>query len=112
MTLPLVKFIRGTRHSLDVAVYSVKNPDTLEALKAMYTKVQLHILYDAGKAGANSTTVDPKSSTSAAIKPPPPFSNLTQRHSGTFLLTDNPPFATFRALLLLLNISWCTYRTI
>jgi phosphatidylserine/phosphatidylglycerophosphate/cardiolipin synthase-like enzyme len=35
----------------------------------MSTKVQLHILYDAGKAGGNSTTVDPKVSTTAqAIK--------------------------------------------
>ena len=65
----LVKFIRGAKHSLDVAIYDMKNPDVLKALKGMSTKVQLHILYDAGKAGGGSTTVDPKLSTTAqAIK--------------------------------------------
>src|SRR6266853_6599919 len=65
----LVKFIQGAKHSLDVAIYDMKNPDVLKALKGMSTKVQLQILYDAGKAGGNSTTVDPKVSTSAqAIK--------------------------------------------
>src|SRR6266567_2586865 len=65
----LVKFIQGAKHSLDVAIYDMKNADVLKALKGMSTKVQLHILYDAGKAGGNSTTVDPKVSTTAqAIK--------------------------------------------
>jgi len=61
----LVKFIQGAKHSLDVAIYDMKNPDVLKALKGMTTEVQLHILYDAGKAGASSTTVDPKLSTTA-----------------------------------------------
>ena len=61
----LVKFIQGAKHSLDVAIYDMRNPDVLKALKGMSTKVQLHILYDAGKAGGNSTTVDPKVSTTA-----------------------------------------------
>jgi phosphatidylserine/phosphatidylglycerophosphate/cardiolipin synthase-like enzyme len=61
----LVKFIQGARHSLDIAVYDMRNADVLKALKGMSTKVQLHILYDAGKAGGNSTTVDPKVSTTA-----------------------------------------------
>jgi len=65
----LVKFIQGARHSLDVAIYDMRNADVLKALKGMSTEVQLHILYDAGKAGGNSTTVDPKVSTTAqAIK--------------------------------------------
>jgi len=65
----LVKFIQGGKHSLDVAIYDMRNADVLKALKAMSTKVQLHILYDAGKAGGNSTTVDPKVPTTAqAIK--------------------------------------------
>src|SRR6266852_4579125 len=64
----LVKFIQGAKHSLDVAIYDMKNPDVLKALKGMSTKVNLHILYDAGKAGRKSTTVDPKSSTAGAIK--------------------------------------------
>lgn len=101
MTLPFVKAIQGTKHSLDVAIYDTKNPDALEALKAMYTKVQLHILYDAGKARANSTTVDPKSSTSAAIKA---AASVQQRYSATFLLTDNPPLFAFSVLLLIINI--------
>src|SRR5437870_13659511 len=65
----LVHFIQGAKHSLDVAIYDMKNPDVLKALKGMSTKVQLHILYDAGKAGGGSTTVDPNLSTTApAIK--------------------------------------------
>ena len=59
----LVKFIQGAKHSLDVAIYDMKNPDVLKALKVMSTKVNLHILFDAGKAGGSSTTVDPKLST-------------------------------------------------
>jgi hypothetical protein len=48
-----------------LGVYDMRNPDVLKALKGMSTKVQLHILYDAGKAGGSSTTVDPKVSTTA-----------------------------------------------
>jgi phosphatidylserine/phosphatidylglycerophosphate/cardiolipin synthase-like enzyme len=61
----LVKFIQGAKHSLDVAIYDMKNPDVLKALKGMSAKVKLHILYDAGKAGGGSVTVDPKLSTTA-----------------------------------------------
>ena len=65
----LVKFIQGAKHSLDVAIYDMRNADVLKALKGMSSKVQLHILFDAGKAGGNSKTVDPKVSTTAqAIK--------------------------------------------
>lgn len=65
----LVKFIQGAKHSLDVAIYDLRNPDVLKALKGMSTKVQLLILYDAGKPKANSTSADPKASaTAAAIK--------------------------------------------
>jgi phosphatidylserine/phosphatidylglycerophosphate/cardiolipin synthase-like enzyme len=47
----------------------MKNADVLKALTAMSTKVPLHTLYDAGKAGRNSTSVDPKLLTTAgAIK--------------------------------------------
>ena len=53
----LVKFIQGAKHSLDVGIYDMRNADVLKALKGMSTKVQLHILYDAGKAGGSSTTV-------------------------------------------------------
>src|SRR6266481_3861465 len=65
----LVKFIQGAKHSLDVAIYDLRNVDVLKALKTMSTKVQLHILYDAGKPKANSASVDPKvSATAKAIK--------------------------------------------
>src|SRR5258708_2116564 len=65
----LVKFIQGAKHTLDVAIYDMRNEDVLNALKGMSTKVRLQILYDAGKAGGKSTTVDPKVSTTAqAIK--------------------------------------------
>jgi len=65
----LVKFIRGAKHSLDVAIYDMRNADVLKALKGMSSKVQLHILYDAGKPKASSTSADPKvSATAKAIK--------------------------------------------
>jgi phosphatidylserine/phosphatidylglycerophosphate/cardiolipin synthase-like enzyme len=59
----LVKFIQGAKHSLDVAIYDMKNPDVLAALKQMSAKVSLHILYDGGsgpKTGGGSTAADPK----------------------------------------------------
>jgi len=61
----LVKFIQGAKHSLDVVIYDMRSADVLKALKGMSTKVNLRILYDAGKAGGNSTTVDPKVSITA-----------------------------------------------
>ncbi|HZR19486.1 MAG TPA: phospholipase D-like domain-containing protein [Verrucomicrobiae bacterium] len=64
-TSRLTNFIRGAKHSLDVAIYDLRNKDVLTALKDMSAKVQLHILYDAGKAGGQSTTVDPKSPATA-----------------------------------------------
>ncbi len=66
----LVQFIQGAKHSLDVAIYDMKNPDVLKALKTMSSKVQLQILYDGGtgsKVGGGSTTVDPKVPTGKAI---------------------------------------------
>jgi len=65
----LVKFIQGAKHSLDVAIYDIRNDDVLKALKGMSSKVKLHILFDAGKPGGKSKSVDPKPSKSAqAIK--------------------------------------------
>jgi phosphatidylserine/phosphatidylglycerophosphate/cardiolipin synthase-like enzyme len=61
----LVKFIQGARHSLDVAIYDMRNANVLKALKGVSGKVQLQILYDNGKAGGSSTTVDPKASSTA-----------------------------------------------
>src|SRR6266849_3962947 len=59
----LVQFIQGAKHSLDVAIYDMKNKDVLRALKKMSSAVQLRILYDGGKGskvGGGSITVDPK----------------------------------------------------
>jgi len=66
----LVQFIQGAKHSLDVAIYDMKNKDVLRALKKMSSTVQLRILYDGGKGskvGGASTTVDPKPPTQKAI---------------------------------------------
>jgi len=66
----LVQFIEGAKHSLDVAIYDMKNPDVLKALKKMSSSVHLHILYDGGKGsgvGGGSTNVDPKVPTGQAI---------------------------------------------
>src|SRR5215831_21392454 len=65
----LVKFIQGAKHSLDVAIYDMKNPDVLKALKGMSKKVKLQILYDAAKPKKPKPGVDPKPpGTEAAIK--------------------------------------------
>src|SRR5258706_1853971 len=66
----LAQFIAGAKHSLDVAIYDMKNPTVLKALKKASKTVNLHILYDGGKAdktGGDSTTVDPKIGTAKAI---------------------------------------------
>jgi len=68
--LHLVQFIQAAKHSLDVAIYDMKNPDVLKALKKMSSRVKLHIAYDGGtgsKVGGSSTTVDPKVGTGKAI---------------------------------------------
>src|SRR5437016_14240609 len=59
----LVQFISAAKHTLDVAIYDLKNKDVLTALEKISSKVQLTILYDGGagsKTGGTSTTVDPK----------------------------------------------------
>jgi len=65
-----VQFISAAKHTLDVAIYDLKNKDVLAALKKISSKVQLTILYDGGavgKAGGTSPTVDPKIGTAKAI---------------------------------------------
>jgi phosphatidylserine/phosphatidylglycerophosphate/cardiolipin synthase-like enzyme len=66
----LVQFISGAKHTLDVAIYDLKNKEVLTALKKISSKVQLTILYDGGvgsNVGGTSTTVDPKIGTAKAI---------------------------------------------
>lgn len=67
----LVKFIQGARQTLDVAIYDLREPSVLAALKAASNAVRLRIRYDGGtgaKVGATSTTVDPKSPSGPAIQ--------------------------------------------
>jgi hypothetical protein len=67
----LVQFIQAAKQSLDVAIYDLKEPNVLAALKAAASKVRLRIRYDGGtgpKIGRTSTTVAPKSPSAAAIK--------------------------------------------
>jgi len=66
----LVQFISAAKHTLDVAIYDLKDKEVLTALKKTSSKVQLTILYDGGaggKVGGGSTTIDPKSGTAKAI---------------------------------------------
>ena len=67
----LVQFIQAAKHTLDVAIYDLKEPTVLTALKAAANTVKLRIRYDGGtgpQIGAASTTVDPKSPSGAAIE--------------------------------------------
>lgn len=67
----LVQFIQSAKQTLDVAIYDLKEPTVLAALKAASSKVRLRIRYDGGtgsKIGATSKTVDPKSPSGPAIK--------------------------------------------
>src|SRR6266516_4693604 len=66
----LVQFISTAKHTLDLAIYDLKNKEVLTALKKISSKVQLTILYDGGaggKVGGGSTTIDPKIGTAKAI---------------------------------------------
>src|SRR5437879_12193965 len=66
----LVQFIAAAKHTLDVAIYDLKDKEVLTALKKTSSKVQLTILYDGGaggKVGGGSTTIDPKIGTAKAI---------------------------------------------
>ena len=66
----LVQFISAAKHTLDVAIYDLKDKEVLTALKKTSSKVQLTILYDGGaggKVGGGSTTIDPKIGTAKAI---------------------------------------------
>ena len=70
MVSRLVQLIAGAKHFLSVAIYDIKNPDVLKALRKMSSKVQLRIRCDSGsgsKVGGGSATVDPKVPTGKAI---------------------------------------------
>lgn len=45
----LVEFINSARSSLDCAIYDLRDPDVLDALKAASNKIRLRIAYDVGK---------------------------------------------------------------
>jgi hypothetical protein len=53
----LVAFILGTEHSLDCAIYDLRQPEVLQALATVARKQKLRIAFDAGKSRPG---VDPK----------------------------------------------------
>src|SRR6266849_5406911 len=68
----LVDFINRAKHSLDVAIYDLKDPSVLQAFTQVVNanKVKLRIRYDAttgSKITGASTTVDPKPPTAAHV---------------------------------------------
>src|SRR5205814_7541004 len=69
----LSAFIRAAKKSLDVAIYDLKDPDVLDALAAMKSKVKLRIAYDGGKNKkvAPNAHADPK---------PPGMADLIKSH--------------------------------
>jgi phosphatidylserine/phosphatidylglycerophosphate/cardiolipin synthase-like enzyme len=59
----LVEFIQGADHTLDCAIYDLKHPDILQALKAAKDRgVKLRIVYDGGrtKSVKGGPQLDPK----------------------------------------------------
>jgi phosphatidylserine/phosphatidylglycerophosphate/cardiolipin synthase-like enzyme len=57
----LVAFLDETRESLDCAIYDLRHPQVLAALKrAVARGVRLHIAYDASKERAGGLSADPK----------------------------------------------------
>ncbi|MFD7340242.1 phospholipase D-like domain-containing protein [Streptomyces violascens] len=60
----LADFIAGTQHKLDVAIYDLREPTVLEALKSTADRgIELRLLYDAGPAQHGGPTADPKPGT-------------------------------------------------
>jgi phosphatidylserine/phosphatidylglycerophosphate/cardiolipin synthase-like enzyme len=69
----LVDFIRAAKKSLDVAIYDLKEPSVIQALRDVESagKVKVRIRYDAttgSKIAGSSKTVDPKPPTTPAVK--------------------------------------------
>jgi phosphatidylserine/phosphatidylglycerophosphate/cardiolipin synthase-like enzyme len=58
----LTQFIGGAQHSLDLAIYDLKHPDVLGALKNVAGRIKLRIAYDGGKQKAvtGGPRADPK----------------------------------------------------
>lgn len=60
-TVQLVRFIEAAKKTLDCAIYDLKHPDVLAALKSVSTKAKLRIAYDGGeKTVAGGANADPK----------------------------------------------------
>jgi phosphatidylserine/phosphatidylglycerophosphate/cardiolipin synthase-like enzyme len=66
----LTDFIAATQHRLDVAIYDLRDPGVLAALKAAADRgIALRLLYDAGPAQHGGPVADPKPGTTGdAIK--------------------------------------------
>jgi len=91
LTKNLVQFINETKSSLDCAIYDLRDPTVLDALKNQKQHgKKLRIAYDAGKAQSGSSMVDPKpSGTDQAIKSAGPDSVATPVHEiGGHLMHD------------------------
>jgi phosphatidylserine/phosphatidylglycerophosphate/cardiolipin synthase-like enzyme len=48
-TAHLIQFIKSAKNTLDCAIYDLKDPDVVDALKSVVGKVALRIAYDGGK---------------------------------------------------------------
>ncbi|MFF4534426.1 phospholipase D-like domain-containing protein [Streptomyces sp. NPDC001407] len=60
----LADFIAGTQHTLDVAIYDLREPVVLGALKSVADRgISLRLLYDAGPAQHGGPIADPKPGT-------------------------------------------------
>src|SRR3989442_13242254 len=69
----LVQFISTAKHTLDVAIYDLKNKEVFTALKKISSKVQLTIIYAGGVGGKHCggrTTIVPKNETPKRIIAP------------------------------------------
>ncbi len=62
LTSKLVAFIKGTRQKLDCAIYDLRSPDVLAALRSVASNpnIALRIAYDGGKEHAGGAMADPK----------------------------------------------------
>jgi phosphatidylserine/phosphatidylglycerophosphate/cardiolipin synthase-like enzyme len=65
----LVEFIKSAKERIDCAIYDLKDPDVVGALKSVAEKVTLRIAYDGGKQKevTGGPSVDPKPKGTAQI---------------------------------------------
>jgi phosphatidylserine/phosphatidylglycerophosphate/cardiolipin synthase-like enzyme len=68
-TVHLAEFIKSAKERIDCAIYDLKDPDVVDALKSVAGKVTLRIAYDGGKQKevTGGPSVDPKPKGTAQI---------------------------------------------